>query len=186
LNILDEISDGPDVQETPDTEELTDRDDERGSTDIIRQYMAEIGRTPLLTAQEEIDLAQAIEAGKRANNALTGSGGEISPAERYALIRMVDLGKAAREKLTQANLRLVVSIAKKYLGRGMTFLDLIQEGNLGLLRAVEKFDWRKGNRFSTYATWWIRQAVSRALAEQSRLIRLPVHVGESLGQMRRG
>jgi RNA polymerase primary sigma factor len=158
---------------------------ELAATDAITRYLREIGRTPLLTAEEEVDLAQAIEAGKAARVQLEELSNELGPAERIELNRVKDRGDEARQRLIQANLRLVVSVAKKYMGRGMPLLDLIQEGNIGLMRAVEKFDWHKGNRFSTYATWWIRQAVTRALAEQSRLIRLPVHLGESLGQMRR-
>jgi RNA polymerase primary sigma factor len=158
---------------------------EVGTTDAITRYLREIGRTPLLNAQEEVDLAQTIEAGKAARAQLGEIADELGPAERIELHRLKDRGDEARQRLIQANLRLVVSVAKKYMGRGMPLLDLIQEGNIGLMRAVEKFDWRKGNRFSTYATWWIRQAVTRALAEQSRLIRLPVHLGESLGQLRR-
>lgn len=155
------------------------------ATDAITRYLREIGRTPLLNAVQEVDLAQAIEGGKAARPTLNDPEANLSSADRFDLRQMVDRGDDARQKLIQANLRLVVSVAKKYMGRGMPLLDLIQEGNIGLMRAVEKFDWRKGNRFSTYATWWIRQAVTRALAEQSRLIRLPVHLGESLGQMRR-
>lgn len=158
---------------------------EVGTTDAITRYLREIGRTPLLNAQEEVDLAQTIEAGKAARQQLSELDGELSAMDRLEMHRLKDRGDEARQRLIQANLRLVVSVAKKYMGRGMPLLDLIQEGNIGLMRAVEKFDWRKGNRFSTYATWWIRQAVTRALAEQSRLIRLPVHLGESLGQLRR-
>ncbi len=155
------------------------------ATDAITRYLREIGRTALLNAQQEVDLAQTIEAGKASRAQLAELDGELDPATRLELTQIKERGDEARQKLIQANLRLVVSVAKKYMGRGMPLLDLIQEGNIGLMRAVEKFDWRKGNRFSTYATWWIRQAVTRALAEQSRLIRLPVHLGESLGQMRR-
>jgi len=155
------------------------------ATDAITRYLREIGRTALLNAQEEVDLAQAIEAGKAARAQLGELNGSLASSDQYDLIQLKERGEEARAKLIQANLRLVVSVAKKYMGRGMPLLDLIQEGNIGLMRAVEKFDWRKGNRFSTYATWWIRQAVTRALAEQSRLIRLPVHLGESLGQLRR-
>ena len=154
-------------------------------TDPITRYLREIGRTPLLSAAEEVDLAQAIEGGKEAQRTLSDPEANFASSDRWRVEQIRELGDEARQKLIQANLRLVVSIAKKYMGRGMPLLDLIQEGNIGLMRAVEKFDWRKGNRFSTYATWWIRQAVTRALAEQSRLIRLPVHLGESLGQMRR-
>ncbi len=154
------------------------------ATDAITRYLREIGRTALLTAVQEVDLAQTIENGKAARVTLAEAG-ELPANERFDLTLLTERGVEARQRLIQANLRLVVSVAKKYMGRGMPLLDLIQEGNIGLMRAVEKFDWRKGNRFSTYATWWIRQAVTRALAEQSRLIRLPVHLGESLGQMRR-
>lgn len=164
---------------------LDDMQDAVGTTDAITRYLREIGRTPLLNAQEEVDLAQAIEAGKAARAQMSEMEGELSASDRIELHQYKDRGDEARQRLIQANLRLVVSVAKKYMGRGMPLLDLIQEGNIGLMRAVEKFDWRKGNRFSTYATWWIRQAVTRALAEQSRLIRLPVHLGESLGQLRR-
>ena len=160
-------------------------DDQIPATDPITRYLREIGRTALLTAPQEVELAQAIEGGKAARAALADPEAPQERGERWRLDQQRELGDEARQKLIQANLRLVVSVAKKYMGRGMPLLDLIQEGNIGLMRAVEKFDWRKGNRFSTYATWWIRQAVTRALAEQSRLIRLPVHLGESLGQMRR-
>ena len=125
------------------------------TTDPVRMYLKEIGRIPLLTAEEEVDLAQRIEQGE----------------------------EAARRKLTESNLRLVVSIAKKYVGRGMSFLDLIQEGNIGLARAVEKYDWRKGYKFSTYATWWIRQAITRAIADQARTIRVPVHMVETINKL---
>ena len=155
------------------------------ATDAITRYLREIGRTALLNAAQEVDLAQSIENGKAARLTIAEANGELPVSERVELRRVSDHGDESRQRLIQANLRLVVSVAKKYMGRGMPLLDLIQEGNIGLMRAVEKFDWRKGNRFSTYATWWIRQAVTRALAEQSRLIRLPVHLGESLGQMRR-
>jgi RNA polymerase primary sigma factor len=139
--------------------------------DSVQHYLHEIGRVSLLSAAEEVDLAEL------------GEGGE--PELRLALRRDIVSGQDARRHLIQANLRLVVSIAKKYAGRGMSLLDLIQEGNIGLMRAVEKFDYHKGNRFSTYATWWIRQAVTRALAEQGRTIRLPVHMSESVGQVKR-
>jgi RNA polymerase primary sigma factor len=160
-------------------------DDQVPATDPITRYLREIGRTALLSAKEEVDLAQAIENGKAAKATLSDPDAGLPQSDRWQMEQLRELGDEARQRLIQANLRLVVSVAKKYMGRGMPLLDLIQEGNIGLMRAVEKFDWRKGNRFSTYATWWIRQAVTRALAEQSRLIRLPVHLGESLGQMRR-
>jgi RNA polymerase primary sigma factor len=192
-----ELRSGPlDDLEEPSVQQLQDEADDDAydvdelqemvaATDAITRYLREIGRTPLLNAQEEVDLAQAIEGGKAARAQLVELDGQLGPSERRELLRIRERGDEARQRLIQANLRLVVSVAKKYMGRGMPLLDLIQEGNIGLMRAVEKFDWRKGNRFSTYATWWIRQAVTRALAEQSRLIRLPVHLGESLGQMRR-
>jgi RNA polymerase primary sigma factor len=140
--------------------------------DPVRMYLKEIGRVPLLSMQDEKDLAMKIEAGER-------------ELERSSSVdsRIVTIGEEAKRQLTEANLRLVVSIAKKYVGRGMLFLDLIQEGNLGLIRAVEKFDYRKGYKFSTYATWWIRQAITRALADQARTIRIPVHMVETINRL---
>jgi len=154
------------------------------SIDAVQHYLHEIGRVPLLNAAEEIELAQRIERGDAAQLRLQ-SDEEISDDLRAALEADIQSGREARRHLIQANLRLVVSIAKKYVGRGLNLLDLIQEGNIGLMRAVEKFDYHKGNRFSTYATWWIRQAVTRSLAEQGRTIRLPVHMSESVGQVKR-
>ncbi|WP_322494201.1 sigma-70 family RNA polymerase sigma factor [Chloroflexus sp.] len=154
------------------------------SLDAVQHYLQEIGRVSLLTAAEEIELAERIERGNEAE-ALLASATELTPRERCELLKAVQQGEDARRHLIQANLRLVVSIAKKYVGRGLSLLDLIQEGNIGLMRAVEKFDYHKGNRFSTYATWWIRQAVTRAIAEQGRTIRLPVHMSESVGQVKR-
>ena len=141
-------------------------------------YLREISATPLLTAEEEIELAKQIEAGKAAKRRLES--GDVPPDQRPALEQAVQRGEAARKRLIESNLRLVVSVARKYLGRGLLFLDLVQEGNIGLQRAVDKFDWRRGFRFSTYAYWWIRQAISRAVADQARTIRLPVHVIEQL------
>jgi RNA polymerase primary sigma factor len=152
--------------------------------DAIQLYLHEIGQHALLTAQQEVSIAQRIERGKEAIIQLQ-SDSPISPLHRASLEAAVADGALARQELIQSNLRLVVSVAKKYIGHQLSFLDLVQEGNLGLMRAVEKFDWRKGNRFSTYATWWIRQSVSRSLAEHGRLIRLPVHLGEMIGQVRR-
>jgi RNA polymerase primary sigma factor len=144
-------------------------------------YLREISRARLLTAEEEVTLAQQLEAGKDARAALEcGVGDDATRAELEAL---VTTGEEARRRLIESNLRLVVSVARKYLGRGLSFLDLVQEGNIGLQRGVDKFDWRRGFRFSTYAYWWIRQAVSRAVAEQSRTIRLPVHVVEQLTKL---
>jgi RNA polymerase primary sigma factor len=144
-------------------------------------YLHEISRTPLLTAEEEVELAKAIEAGKAAQARLES--GEVSEDERPELERLVRVGEAARRRMIESNLRLVVSVARKYLGRGLNFLDLVQEGNLGLQKAVDRYDWRKGFRFSTYAYWWIRQAISRAVAEQGRTIRLPGHVFEQLSKL---
>jgi RNA polymerase primary sigma factor len=155
-----------------------------GTLDAVQAYLNEIGRVQLLTAAEEVELAEQIVRGDAAKTRLM-AGEELAPQLRAALHGDVERGKQARQHLTQANLRLVVSIAKKYVGHGLSLMDLIQEGNLGLMRAVEKFDVTRGNRFSTYATWWIRQAVSRALAEQSRTIRLPVHMSEAVGQVKR-
>jgi len=152
--------------------------------DAIQLYLHEIGQHALLTAAQEVSLAQRIERGREAGAQLA-SGALLTAAQRAALETDIADGGLARQELIQANLRLVVSVAKKYIGHQLSFLDLVQEGNLGLMRAVEKFDWRKGNRFSTYATWWIRQSVSRSLAEHGRLIRLPVHLGEMIGQVRR-
>ncbi len=154
------------------------------SFNSIQAYMQEIGRVRLLNAAEEVELAERIQRGKAAEHRL-GTGEPLTPSLRAALQSDIAQGQAARQHLIRANLRLVVSIAKKYAGQGLTFMDLIQEGNIGLMRAVEKFDITRGNRFSTYATWWIRQAVSRSLAEQSRTIRLPVHMSEALGQVKR-
>jgi RNA polymerase primary sigma factor len=143
----------------------------------IDAYLNAMGMTPLLTAGEELELAEHVAAGKRAQACLS-VGAWVSTEERERLSRLIAQGEAAREQLITANLRLVVSIAKKYVGRGLALLDLIQEGNIGLMRAVEKFDHTKGHRFSTYATWWIRQAVTRACTDRGRLIRLPVHLEE--------
>jgi len=144
-------------------------------------YLREISRTPLLTAEEEIELAKRVEAAQAARERLAE--GVADPAERARLEEAVRLGEEACQRMIEANLRLVVSIAKKYLGRGLSFLDLVQEGNLGLRHAVEKYDWRRGFRFSTYAYWWIRQAIGRAVAEQGRTIRLPVHIIEQLTKL---
>src|SRR5689334_13341045 len=159
-----------------------DATDERGvSADLVRAYLNGIGRTRLLTAVEEVTLAKRIEAGLYAEEKLTGGGADTDLAELLEIL--VAEGKAAKNHLLEANLRLVVSIAKRYTGRGMAFLDLIQEGNLGLIRAVEKFDYTKGYKFSTYATWWIRQAITRAKADQSPTIRIPVHMVEQVNRM---
>jgi RNA polymerase primary sigma factor len=158
------------------------------STDPVRTYLKEIGKISLLEASDEVALARRIEAGLAAAAqiaALEDAGGEVSDAELAPLEAVVADGFSAKKQLTEANLRLVVSIAKRYLGRGLLFLDLIQEGNLGLIRAVEKFDYTKGFKFSTYATWWIRQAITRAIADQARTIRIPVHMVETINTVLR-
>lgn len=154
--------------------------------DPVRMYLKEIGKVPLLTAAEEIDLAMKIEAGVAATEELERAedeGAELDRREKRRLGRIEQVGLDAKQQLIEANLRLVVSIAKRYVGRGMLFLDLIQEGNLGLIRAVEKFDYTKGFKFSTYATWWIRQAITRAIADQARTIRIPVHMVETINKL---
>jgi RNA polymerase primary sigma factor len=150
--------------------------------DLFRQYLREIGRIPLLTAVQEVELARAVEAGLFADERLL-TNFDIATEDRRDLHVLVLQGQSAKRKLIEANLRLVVSIAKRYIGRGMSILDLVQEGNLGLIRAVEKFDYARGYKFSTYATWWIRQAMSRALADQARTIRVPVHVVELMNRV---
>jgi RNA polymerase primary sigma factor len=152
--------------------------------DLVRIYLREIGRVPLLTAEDEVELAKAIEAGLFAEEKLHG-GSVRDPAVRADMALLGAEGLRAKQRLIEANLRLVVSIAKRYIGRGLGFLDLIQEGNLGLIRAVEKFDYTKGYKFSTYATWWIRQAITRAIADQARTIRIPVHMVETINKMAR-
>ncbi|WP_308066775.1 RNA polymerase sigma factor RpoD [Microtetraspora sp. AC03309] len=160
-------------------------DDDAGrrapTSDLVRIYLREIGRVPLLTAEEEVELAKAIEAGLFAEDKLCD--GAAIRLGRPELEDLVWEGVRAKQRLIEANLRLVVSIAKRYVGRGMLFLDLIQEGNLGLIRAVEKFDYTKGYKFSTYATWWIRQAITRAIADQARTIRIPVHMVETINKL---
>ena len=154
--------------------------------DPVRMYLKEIGKVRLLTAPEEIDLAMKIEAGLEATDQLDeaeAKGVELTRQEKRRLGRVEQMGLDAKQQLIEANLRLVVSIAKRYVGRGMLFLDLIQEGNLGLIRAVEKFDYTKGFKFSTYATWWIRQAITRAIADQARTIRIPVHMVETINKL---
>ena len=161
-----------------------------GTADPVRLYLKEIGKVPLLTGPEEVELAKRIEAGTEAAQEVLDLKAEghldaLSPEDRGRLAAAVRDGKEAKAQLTQANLRLVVSIAKRYLGRNMQLLDLIQEGNLGLMRAVEKFDYTKGFKFSTYATWWIRQAITRSIADQARTIRIPVHMVESINKVHR-
>nr|WP_308271789.1 RNA polymerase sigma factor [Kitasatospora sp. SUK 42] len=165
---------GPDAQDGP-------AEVGGSAADLLRQYLREIGRIRLLTAAEEVELARRIEAGLFAEERLNGD----PPPDPLAreLDTLVVRGRIAKRRLIEANLRLVVSIAKRYVGRGLTLLDLVQEGNLGLIRAVEKFDYARGYKFSTYATWWIRQGMSRALADQARTIRVPVHVVELINRV---
>jgi RNA polymerase primary sigma factor len=152
------------------------------SSDLFRQYLREIGRIPLLTAAEEVELARRVEAGLFAEEKLRLAA-DLDSRLALDLDKLVVMGRMAKRRLIEANLRLVVSVAKRYVGRGLTMLDLVQEGNLGLIRAVEKFDYARGYKFSTYATWWIRQAMSRALADQARTIRVPVHVVELINRV---
>jgi DNA-directed RNA polymerase sigma subunit (sigma70/sigma32) len=152
---------------------------ERDEEDLVRLYLTDIGQYPLLTKDDEVRLAKAIEAGNEARSLLDATA-ELQPARRRELRRQAQDGENAQRTFVQSNLRLVVSIAKKYQASGLPLLDLIQEGNLGLMHAVEKFDWRKGFKFSTYATWWIRQAITRGIANTGRTVRLPVHAGDLL------
>ncbi|MDQ1748342.1 MAG: polymerase primary sigma factor [Frankiaceae bacterium] len=154
------------------------------TSDPVRMYLKEIGRVPLLSAAEEVDLAKRVEAGLFASEKLT-TARDLPVGLERELEQVERDGQFAKKRLIEANLRLVVSIAKRYVGRGMLFLDLIQEGNLGLIRAVEKFDYTKGYKFSTYATWWIRQAITRAIADQARTIRIPVHMVETINKLLR-
>ena len=151
--------------------------------DTVGLYLKEVGRVPLLTAEEEVSLAKRIERGRIAREALASE--NVSMKDRREKQLLIEDGWAAREHLITANSRLVISVAKKYMGRGVPFLDLIQEGNIGLIRAAKKFDYRRGHKFSTYATWWIRQAVTRAIADQGRTIRVPVHMGDQINKLLR-
>ncbi|MBI4493150.1 MAG: sigma-70 family RNA polymerase sigma factor [Chloroflexi bacterium] len=165
--------------------DASDDDEEPGTLSTEGLYLREIARHSLLTSEQEVRLAQDLEAGEQAKAELAAQGQELSEQERGQLAAIIRKGEEARRKLIESNLRLVVSVAHKYVDRGLALQDLIQEGNLGLYRAVEKYEWRRGFRFSTYAYWWIRQAITRALADQSRVIRLPVHVGEMLSTIGR-
>jgi RNA polymerase sigma factor (sigma-70 family) len=162
----------------------TDLDEVAASADLVRVYLNEIGKVALLSAADEVELSKRIEAGLYAKH-LLGVANDFTAARKRDMRLVVADGERAKDHLLRANLRLVVSLAKRYTGHGMPFLDLIQEGNLGLIRAVEKFDYTKGFKFSTYATWWIRQAISRAMADQSRTIRLPVHLVEQVNKLQR-
>jgi RNA polymerase primary sigma factor len=179
------------IDSVPDVEDLSPRpaqaEARRAVTgDLVRIYLREIGRVPLLTAHDEVELAKAIEAGLFAEEMMQAGVRADGRGPQLADLMLVSAeGTRAKQRLIEANLRLVVSIAKRYIGRGLVFLDLIQEGNLGLIRAVEKFDYTKGYKFSTYATWWIRQAITRAIADQARTIRIPVHMVETINKMAR-
>lgn len=185
------------IHEEPSDEELTVADEETAEVkaaatddlenidtdDTIGLYLKEVSRVPLLNAEEEVELAQRIERGRMAREELAK--GNVNTRRRLELRKLIEDGWAAREHLITANSRLVISVAKKYMGRGVPFLDLIQEGNIGLIRATKKFDYRRGHKFSTYATWWIRQAVTRAIADQGRTIRVPVHMGDQINKLLR-
>ena len=176
------------IEEIPE-EEIVDPNtlvDSFGIDDPVRMYLKEIGKVDLLTSEQEVSLAQTMVAGQEAESQLAEmeeAGEEIPQEVRAELRKLISAGEKAKQDLAEANLRLVVSIAKRYVGRGMLFLDLIQEGNLGLIKAVEKFDYTKGYKFSTYATWWIRQAITRAIADQARTIRIPVHLVETINKV---
>lgn len=184
---------GPSSNEIDDTEEIDEEKVDQNTvedylanidtSDTIGLYLKEVSRVPLLTAEEEVELAQRIERGRMAREELAK--GAVTNKRRSELRAMIEDGWAAREHLITANSRLVISVAKKYMGRGVPFLDLIQEGNIGLIRATKKFDYRRGHKFSTYATWWIRQAVTRAIADQGRTIRVPVHMGDQINKLLR-
>lgn len=175
----------PAAEEPEEPEERKETFDlaEIGIDDTVSLYLKEISRIPLLRAEQEVEYAKAMETGKRARYHLSRNG--VGAGERARLESKMRAGELARQKLIKANFRLVVSIAKKYIGRGVSFLDLIQEGNIGLIRAVEKFDYKRGYKFSTYATWWIRQAITRAIADQGRTIRVPVHMCERINKLTR-
>ena len=184
------------TEDSEDSEEFVYGDDDEdlpaaqvavagATSDPVKDYLKQIGKVPLLNAEQEVELAKRIEAGLFAEEKLAESTGSLRPETRLDLEWIADDGRRAKNHLLEANLRLVVSLAKRYTGRGMLFLDLIQEGNLGLIRAVEKFDYTKGYKFSTYATWWIRQAITRAMADQARTIRIPVHMVEVINKLAR-
>ncbi|WP_307674650.1 RNA polymerase sigma factor [Streptomyces sp. V4I2] len=180
-------ADALDSAEAPESVEVPEpprgrADNGAPSSDLFRQYLREIGRIPLLTAAEEVELARRVEAGLFAEEKLSNTP-DVESQLALDLDKLIVMGRMAKRRLIEANLRLVVSVAKRYVGRGLTMLDLVQEGNLGLIRAVEKFDYARGYKFSTYATWWIRQAMSRALADQARTIRVPVHVVELINRV---
>ncbi len=184
----DEAADQMAYDDDDDEDEYADHTNENlleaiEADDTVGLYLKEIGRVPLLTAPQEVDLAQRMERGKDAREAVSPE--KVAPKDPERVEQLIEDGLMAREHLINANSRLVISVAKKYIGRGVPFLDLIQEGNIGLIRAAKKFDWRRGHKFSTYATWWIRQAVTRAIADQGRTIRVPVHMGDQINRLLR-
>src|ERR1700709_2136614 len=187
VEIVDTTSEDSDEDDAESTRVRRKQEEELAlktpTSDPVRMYLKEIGKVPLLTAEEEVDLAKRIEAGLFASEKVATTTKKVADKLRRELEAIERDGQIAKRKLVEANLRLVVSIAKRYVGRGMLFLDLIQEGNLGLIRAVEKFDYTKGYKFSTYATWWIRQAITRAIADQARTIRIPVHMVETINKL---
>ncbi len=186
VEIFGERAEGPDVEKL---DEIVEGEDETfdlsgvASDDTVGLYLKEMARVPLLTTEEEVALAKRLEAGNMARAELAMLGDAVDEERRRELEAAIEDGKEARDHLIKANTRLVVSIAKKYMGRGVHFLDLIQEGNLGLMKAVEKFDYTRGYRFSTYATWWIRQTITRAIADQGRTIRVPVHMSDRIRKL---
>ncbi|MFI1455781.1 RNA polymerase sigma factor [Streptomyces roseus] len=186
VEAVDEEPEEPEVleliEQVPEPRRRADTGGAGPSADLFRQYLREIGRIPLLSAAEEVELARRVEAGLFAEEKL-GNSPDLDLGLALDLDKLVVMGRMAKRRLIESNLRLVVSVAKRYVGRGLTMLDLVQEGNLGLIRAVEKFDYARGYKFSTYATWWIRQAMSRALADQARTIRVPVHVVELINRV---
>ena len=184
----DEAADQMAYDDDEDEDEYADHTNENlleaiEADDTVGLYLKEIGRVPLLTAPQEVDLAQRMERGREARESLAPD--KTPPKDIDRAEQLIEDGLFAREHLINANSRLVISVAKKYIGRGVPFLDLIQEGNIGLIRAAKKFDWRRGHKFSTYATWWIRQAVTRAIADQGRTIRVPVHMGDQINRLLR-
>ena len=189
VELPDDIDPPMEAMEDIPEEEVVDPNsmvDSFGTDDPVRMYLKEIGKVNLLSSEEEVDLAQIMAAGAAAKEQmeeLAASGEELPVEVTEELEKLIKKGERAKQRLAEANLRLVVSIAKRYVGRGMQFLDLIQEGNLGLIKAVEKFDYTKGYKFSTYATWWIRQAITRAIADQARTIRIPVHMVETINKV---
>ncbi len=178
---LDQVEEELESEAEQQVEDMLDLEGPEVTSDPVRMYLREIGRVNLLTAEDEVMLARKIQQGERAFRQLDRD--SLNPVKVKRLKRLADEGEKAKRRLAEANLRLVVSVAKRYIGRGMNFLDLIQEGNIGLLRAVEKFDHRRGYKFSTYASWWIRQAISRAIADQARTIRIPVHMVETINRL---